>query len=467
MGAVDTAKTAWTSPALDGELFGQPLASGALVYVATENDTVYALNATSGTVAWSTHVGTPVPASSLPCGDITPAVGITGTPVIDTARSEIFVVADELTAGTATHTLVGLNTTSGKVELSQVVDPPGSVALDLLQRTGLTLDHGRVVFAFGGNYGDCGTYKGWVVSEAEPGGTPETFAVDNAAGESQGAIWMGGAAPVTDASGNIWVSAGNGSVTSSSHAYDDSDSVLELSPSLALLQYFAPTSWAADNQTDRDFSVAPILLPDGQVLIAGKSRIAYLLNGQALGGIGNQQASLPGICGDDVDGGSAVIGMTTYLPCRAGIVAVEATQSPPSLHVLWSSGTGSGPPIVAGGLVWTISAGGVLSGLNPTNGKVQQQASVSAPANHFPTPGIGTNLLLVPTAHTVAAFATVAPVSSSTTTTKAGQSTPPVSTRTRSGLSVLAIAGIAAGAAALTGGAVLLAARHRKRRASQ
>ena len=57
---------------------------------------------------WSTHVGTPVPSGSLPCGDISPTVGITGTPVIDETRGEIFVVADELVNGSPAHELVGL-----------------------------------------------------------------------------------------------------------------------------------------------------------------------------------------------------------------------------------------------------------------------------------------------------------------------------------------------------------------------
>ena len=103
---------------------------------------------------------------------------------------------------------------------------------------------------------------------------------------------MGGAAPVIDAAGNVWVSVGNGSVNIHRHGYDDSDSVLELSPPAPPRQYFAPTSWPADNAADLDFSTAPVLLADGEVLIAGKSQIAYLLDGAHLGGIGGQQASL-------------------------------------------------------------------------------------------------------------------------------------------------------------------------------
>lgn len=69
--AVDITTSAWTSPALDGQIYGEPLVSGGRVYVATENDTVYALSAATGIVAWSAHPVRPVPAGSLPCGDIT------------------------------------------------------------------------------------------------------------------------------------------------------------------------------------------------------------------------------------------------------------------------------------------------------------------------------------------------------------------------------------------------------------
>ena len=128
-------------------------------------------------------------------------------------------------------------------------------------------------------------------------------------------------------------------------------------------------------------STAPALLPDGQVVLAGKSRIVYLLNGAHLGGIGGQQATLGdgshaivgSACSNDIDGGIAVLGMTVYLPCTSGIIAVRVTQSPPALHLLWSSGTGGGPPIVAAGLVWTIGQNGVLYGLDPATGQVRQQ----------------------------------------------------------------------------------------------
>ncbi len=463
---VDTGSPAWTSPALQGELYGEPLVFDGHVFVATQNDTVDALSAVTGTIEWSVHVGTPVPASDLPCGDLSPTVGITGTPVIDPARSEVFVVADELTHGKPSHVLLGLSSATGQVELSQAVDPTGADPAALLQRTGLTLDEGRVVFGMGGNYGDCASYRGRVISVPETGGPAEVFTVDGKPGQSQGAVWMGGAAPVVDAAGNVWVSVGNGSVDSASDGFDDSDSLLELSPSMTLLQYFAPSDWPSNNAADLDMSIAPVLLPDGHVIVAGKSRIVYLLNGSALGGIGKQEAELPGACGDDIDGGVAFEGTIAFLPCFSGTIAVRATGSPPGLHLLWHSDVGGGPPILAGGLVWTIGQDGVLYGLNPRTGALQDKADVGTPANHFPTPSVGGGLLLATSAEHVVAFparsvGSAAPPTTvtsavSTTTTTASAS---VSSTTSSAWIWLVVAG----AIVVGGGAIAWALRRRRR----
>ena len=397
------ATAAWTSPALDGELYGEPLEYAGRVYAATENDTVYALAADTGAVLWSTHVGSPVPDADLPCGDISPTVGITGTPVIDTHRGEIFAVADEDNDGQINHVLVGLNLYTGAVVLTQDVDPPGSTPAAQLQRTGLNLDDGSVVFGMGGNAGDCAYYHGWVISVPEGGGTPKNYEVDSGAGETQGAVWMGGAAPEVDAGGNVWFAAGNGSVGQSDKPYDDSDSVTEVSPAMTLEQIFAPSTWASDNASDYDLgSSPPALLADGQVVQIGKSHNGYLLDGSHLGGIGGQVSELTGICSADNDGGEAIVGTTVYEPCQSGVEAVSV--SPTSLSVLWQTPSGaSTPPIVAGGLVWAIG-GSTLFALNPATGATVQQLSSGSEANHFPTPSVGDGLLLAPSADQVRAF---------------------------------------------------------------
>jgi polyvinyl alcohol dehydrogenase (cytochrome) len=402
-----SATPAWTSPVLDGQLYGEPLEIGGRVLVATEDDSVYALAADTGKVLWRRHLGAPVPSSSLPCGDITPSVGITSTPVVDQALDEVFVVADEDVSGVPAHELVGLDVTTGAVRLTRDVDPPGSDPAALLQRAGLALDRGRVLVGVGGNYGDCSTYHGWV--EAVPGtghGSILRYEVDSGPGQSQGAVWMGGAAPEVVSSGDVWLADGNGSVTSAAGPYDGSESVVELSPSLSRAQYFAPANWYRDNADDHDLgSSSPALLAGGQVVEAGKSHTAFLLDGSALGGVGGQRADL-GLCtGGDVDGGDAVAGTVVYLPCQRGLEAVQVGTSPPGLTMLWQTSTGaSGPPIVAGDLVWSMGKA-TLDGLDPKTGTAVVTLRVGQPANHFPTPSVGDGLLLADGADQVHAFA--------------------------------------------------------------
>jgi len=328
-----------------------------VLFVATENDTVYALAANTGAIVWSTHVGTPVPAHAplVPCGDISPTVGITGTPVIDLARDEIFAVADEFNGSSSTHVLVGLNLYTGNTMLDSPVDPPGQGSAAILQRTGLNLSNGNVVFGYGGNDGDCSTYHGWIVSAPEGGGAPAYFDTTGTANGDKGAVWMGGAAPEVDPSGNIWAATGNGS---SSSPYDGSDSVMELSPALSREQLYAPSTWSSDNAGDADLgSSSPSLLSNGTILQVGKSHTGYLLSQANLGGVGHELASA-GMCGGDVDGGSAVVGTVVYTPCGSGIQAVQT----PGLSVSWTAANGEhGPPIVAGGLVWSIGGSSLFA----------------------------------------------------------------------------------------------------------
>ena len=269
---------------------------GTRVYVTSESDTVYVLSAATGDVAWSAHLGTPVPSSALPCGDISPTVGITGTPVVDAGGAEVFVVTDELVDQHPAHELVGLDAVTGKVELTQVVDPPGSTPAALLQRTGLALDGDRGRLRLRRKLrrllqlprvGDLNARSRWHRRELRRrlrrGREPRRH-LD------------GGAAPIVDSGGNIWVESGNGSVTSPGAAYDHSDAVLELSPALALLQYFVHRRRGLRRTRAIDRDLARELLDDGEVVAAGKDGAAYLLDGARLGGIGGEQSSVTSVC---------------------------------------------------------------------------------------------------------------------------------------------------------------------------
>ncbi len=198
-------RRAWTSPTLDGQLYGEPLVADGRIIAATENDTVYALAARSGRILWSRHLAKPVPSSDLPCGDISPEVGITGTPAVDLKRNEVFVDADTLIRGPsasggveASHRLIGLDLFTGRVELDEKAMPnAGEDQLAQLQRPGLALDHGVAVIAYGQNAGDCpgpnGPAHGYVVSIPEQGGALHDFQIGS--GQDRGAVWMGGSSP--------------------------------------------------------------------------------------------------------------------------------------------------------------------------------------------------------------------------------------------------------------------------------
>ena len=357
-------RRAWTSPVLDGQLYGEPLVADGRVVAATENDTVYVMAANSGRILWSRHLASAVPSRYLPCGDISPEVGITGTPVVDLARHEVFVDADTLISGPpasggveALHRLFGLDLFTGKVELDEPAMPnAGEDQLAQLQRPGLALDDGSVVIAYGQNAGDCpgpnGPAHGYVVAVPETGGPLHYFQIGS--GRDRGAVWMGGSSPVVDPHGNVYVASADGYDLGAGQRYDDSDAVLELSPTMHLESVFYPKDWQMLSADDLDLGTGDPMLVDGFVFQVGKTDIAYLLRQGHLGGKEGEVASLP-MCSGDPDGGRALEGSVVYVPCPNGVTAVKVSTKAPYLKQLWTDNDGAaGGPIIADGLVWTI-----------------------------------------------------------------------------------------------------------------
>jgi hypothetical protein len=180
--------------------------------------------------------------------------------------------------------------------------------------------------------------------------------------------------------------------------------VIKLSPALQELDFFAPASWASDNANDADLgSTSPMLLAGNLVFQAGKESTGYLLSASHLGGIGGQLFSA-NVC--FTIGGEAAGPSDVYVACSSGIKDVHVTASPPSFRVAWSGPSGAtGPPIIAGGLVWSVGGSSqTLYGLDPASGSaVVQQHLAGTPAS-FSTPAAGDGLLVVGTGRAVQAF---------------------------------------------------------------
>src|SRR5437588_2804113 len=236
---------------VDGQLYAQPLFVNDViinghhynvVYVATEDDSVYAFDADQMHVVaplWKTsflHLPdvTAVPASDVfgkyPNHDIQPSVGITSTPVIDLTTNTMYVVA--MTKEHGNQYVQRLHA----LDITTVKDKPGSpfIILASLQGTGydkskgtpsivpfnsreanqrpaLLFANGVVYIAWGG-FGDTDPYHGWVIGYTYNGAAFQQVGVFNSTPDGQeGGIWMSGAGPAADAQGNVYLTIGKGS----------------------------------------------------------------------------------------------------------------------------------------------------------------------------------------------------------------------------------------------------------------
>jgi outer membrane protein assembly factor BamB len=378
---------------LDGAVYGQPLVVGGVVIAATEGDTVYGLDRATGQVRWQVHLGTPVPLSTLPCGDIGP-LGITGTPVYDPATGLVYAVAE--TTGYH-HVLAGIAVRSGRLAFRRDVRTPDGQPRYDQQRAALALDQGRVYVAFGGLDGDCGPYQGSINGIPASGRGPIVFYRVPTARE--GGMWAAGG-PAVGPDGTIYVSAGNGAATAP--PFDGSDSVTALTPALRRTGIFAPATWAADNASDADLgSTAPGLLGDGMILADGKNGTGYLLNAQHLTGVGSQVAEAP-VC--TAFGGMATQGTTVYVPCVSGGMAAVDTAGN-RVRVLWRGPPrAAGSPVLGGGAVWVPDWNtGVLYQLDPATGQVRHKIRLGSALPHFASPSLSGPLALLGTMHGVVA----------------------------------------------------------------
>ncbi len=365
--------------------------------VATENNTVYSLDLVSGHALWKSHLGTPVNARSLPCGNISPVTGITGTPAADPLGGAVYVVA--FLSGYH-HVLFTLNLADGSVLGQRLVDPAGSDPLVQQERGALAMSNGYVYVPFGGLFGDCGSYHGYVVGVPVAGGSVVTYRTPST---RESGIWSAMGETVSS-SGSVYAVTGNGSYAAS---FDYSNALVQLSPTLALQDYFAPSNWQELDAGDVDLgSVGVALLPTLGVAVAiGKEGVAYLLRNGHLGGVGGQVAARK-VCGG-AWGGTAWTGSMVYLPCADGMVGLSVTSS--SLTIAWRQPqVRLASPIVSAGAVWGIDVNSaVLFALGPATGGIIYRLALYS-AQHFSTGAATEGYVVVPAGQSIVAVATSA-----------------------------------------------------------
>jgi hypothetical protein len=239
-------------PRIAGHLYAQPLywrppgAAAGQLLVATEDNNVSAIDAGSGREIWRRQLGKAVPLSTLECGNIDP-LGITGTPVIDETIQTIYLGAMVADAAGPHHRVFALALKDGlplpgwPVDVAEALAARGQHfnARDQNQRGALAILEGRVYVPYGGHYGDCGNYRGWVVGI---GLRDLRDLVSWSTRGRGGEIWAPGG--IASDGRSLLVATGN---TIDVSTWSDGEAVFRLSPDLgrrdAPEDFFAPADW--------------------------------------------------------------------------------------------------------------------------------------------------------------------------------------------------------------------------------
>jgi PQQ enzyme-like repeat protein len=379
-----------------GKVYAQPLywqppgSSPAMLLVATEENAIYALDATTGKELWHRALGNPVPRSALSCGNIDP-LGITGTPVIDEKRGALYADAAVRDGAGVHHKLFALSLKDGAVLPGWPIDVADALkteevafnARDQSERGALMLLDDTLYVPFGGHFGDCGDYHGMVVGVtlAEPHRARSWSTRGRGGG-----IWA--PAGISSDGRDLFVATGN---TLNAREWSDGEAVFRLRADLRHSErtedFFALRNWREADDSDEDLggtNVLPIDVPQANgtqrlLLALGKDRHAYLLDRGNLGGFGGSlvaetvatrairtaPAAFPAADGVFV----AFQGEGAACPNRRpdnDLTALKVTPgSPPRLATAWCGALrGAGAPIVTttdgrqNPIVWVVGAEG-------------------------------------------------------------------------------------------------------------
>jgi hypothetical protein len=461
---------------VDGKVDGQLLylsnvaipnqGSKNVLYVVTEHDSIFAfdadsINGATSTFLWKTSAlqAGESPSDDRGCPQVTPEIGITSTPVIDRTRNAIYVVSVSKDAsGNYFHRLHALDLTTGK-ELfggpttvaakypgAGANSSAGNVVFDpslYNERAGL-LEVGGTIYTTWGSHCDGGPYTSWAMSYSADT-LQQTSVLNLVPNGNEGGIWMSGAAPAADASGNVYFIVGNGDFDTATNVggfpakgnCGNCFAKISSTAPLTLLDYFTPLNTVAESGADADFgSGGPLLLPDvvdatGKTrhlaVGSGKDANIYVVDRDNMGKFNaasdNIYQQISGQLASGVWAKPSYFNGTVYygavndsikaFPIASGRLAVApASQSTHQFPY-----PGAAPSIsangAAGGIVWVVENGGtaVLHAYDATNLANELYNSNQAAngrdqfsGNKFITPVVVSGKVYVGTPNSVAVF---------------------------------------------------------------
>jgi hypothetical protein len=364
-----------------------------VVYIVTENDTVYAIDASAGTVLLSNHLGSPV-SWPLGCNNNGPNVGITSTPVIDTNSNTLYLIAyTQATAG-PTYTLHALNLGNltdsmmpTVVAASHTLTNGTNFAFNAKyqrQRPGLLEANGNIYAGFGSfcDYSQS-TSRGWLLgwNAATLAPLAANQLVDTQSTDPDNfflsSIWMSGYGLAADDSGNIVFVTGNSD--NSGTTYDGvtniQESTIKVSSDLtAVVDLFTPSNWSSLDQGDTDFGSGGVMvLPDQPgstphlAVAAGKNGSMYFMNEDNLGGYSPNKNNVLGTyqiggcwCGESyfVDPTDGVARVVSSGSNRAEVWKLTTSPNPKLTPVARSAAISTGQN---GGFFTSVSSNGNAS----------------------------------------------------------------------------------------------------------
>jgi hypothetical protein len=311
--------------AVDDQVYAQPLVVGHVnigggdhnvVFVATVNNTLFAFDGDNGTLYWQKNFTAPgmrPPTHADMTGacngsytDFSGNIGIVGTPVIDPGTGTMYFVARSTIAGNsfvqflhAVNIVDGSERAGSPMQITATSNGNGDGSVNGVitfdaqrqnQRQGLTLLNGVVYVSFS-SHCDWGPYHGWILGY-DASSLQQRVVYNDTPNGYAGGMWESGAGMAADATGNLYVVTGNGTVGDAgdpTNATNRGSSALKLTSSgstLRVASYFTPYNYQFLNDNDLDYGgMGALLIPNSAFyLTGGKDGNLYLLNKDDMGG---------------------------------------------------------------------------------------------------------------------------------------------------------------------------------------